>query len=148
MRVYFTWELNRLNMRRDVPQIKVNEPSVTDQDVEKIIGSLPAASNDSATNVNGAGVGRKSSVVTCLGNNVTTSIATEDKKSSSSPNNKNSSTLPSPKAPPRSKSKDKDRDRDKDNSKPEESAKLLQDSVGSETKGKDGCGGGQQDKKA
>lgn len=110
--MYFTWELNRLYQRRDLPQIKVNEPSVTDPDVEKI------GSSEGPNNPNGTAAPTKS-----LGNNV--ELDKKSGKTTPSPNKSPSPTPnlhPSPKAPPRSRSKD----RDKDNAK-EESSKLLQD---------------------
>jgi hypothetical protein len=58
IRMYFKWELNRLNSRRtDLPQIKVNEPSCTDTDVEKALqnensgeGGLPGITTNMINN--------------------------------------------------------------------------------------------------
>jgi hypothetical protein len=105
LRFYFSWELNRLNQRREVPQIKVNEPSVTDPDVEKI--GQPEG-KPVGNNFTGNHTHRKSSVSAGI------MIPTQNKGPVPSPN-----LSPSPKAPPRSRSKDKDKDK-------EESLKLLQ----------------------
>ncbi len=106
MRVYFTWELNKLHARPDVPQIRVNEPSVTDPgDVEKTAGCPPPIDIPNPTvNCGGGRDGRRKSSV-------------------ASPNRS-----PIPKVPPRSKSKD-NRDKEKDKGKTDESVKLLGEDV-------------------